>query len=67
MEGNHGVAVDTEGLAPGMLVVDLVIEPELTELLCAAASRGCIVHPGLRTLEGQVDALCAFFEGVSHG
>ena len=67
MLGKPGTPVDVEGLAPGMVVVDLVIEPEMTELLQAASSRGCIVHPGRRTLEGQVDALCTFFEGESHG
>ena len=67
MEGKHGIAVDTEGLTSGMLVADLVVEPELTELLRIAASRGCTVHAGRRTLEGQVDALCTFFEGVSSG
>ena len=67
MEGTPGLSVDVEGLVPGLLVADLVIEPEMTELLQAASSRSCIVHPGLRTLEGQVDALCTFFEGASNG
>ena len=67
MEGKPGPAVDTEGLVPGMVVADLVIEPEMTELLQAASSRGCIVHLGRRTLEGQVDTVCTFFEGASNG
>jgi shikimate dehydrogenase len=67
MQGKPGLSVEPEGLSPGMVVADLVIEPEMTELLQAATSRGCIVHPGLRTLEGQVDALCTFFEGAANG
>jgi shikimate dehydrogenase len=67
MLGKPGMPVDVEGLVPGMVVVDLAIEPEMTELLQAASSRGCIVHPGRRTLEGQVDALCTFFEGAANG
>jgi len=63
MAGSCGSPVDPSRLAPGTLVVDLVIEPELTYLLQAAAARGCIVQPGLFTLAGQVDALCAFFDG----
>jgi shikimate dehydrogenase len=67
MEENPGPSIDAEDLAPGMVVADLVIEPEMTELLQAASSRGCIVHPGRRTLEGQVDALCTFFEVALNG
>ena len=57
-----GTAIDPPSLGPGMVVADLVVEPEITALLQAAAARGCIVHPGRRTLEGQVDQLCTFFE-----
>jgi len=64
MDGNPGLSVNPDGLNPSMVVADLVIEPEMTELLQAASSRGCTVHPGRRTLEGQVDALCNFFEGA---
>ncbi|MBZ0259500.1 MAG: hypothetical protein K8F90_02735 [Hyphomicrobiales bacterium] len=62
MEGNAGLSVDADNLTPNTVVADLVIEPEMTELLQAASSRGCTVHPGRRTLEGQVEALCNFFE-----
>jgi shikimate dehydrogenase len=62
MAGSLGMAIDPDELAPGTLVVDLVVEPEQTALLQAAAARGCVIHPGRRTLEGQVDLLCDFFE-----
>jgi shikimate dehydrogenase len=62
MAGREGFAVEPDRLSPGTLVVDLVVEPEMTELLQAAAARGCAVHPGRRTLEGQIEQLCSFFE-----
>jgi shikimate dehydrogenase len=62
MAGSPGMSIEPGGLAPGTVVADLVVEPEMTGLLQAAATRGCVVHPGWRTLEGQVDHLCAFFE-----
>jgi shikimate dehydrogenase len=67
MEGNPGLSVDADGLTPSIVVADLVIEPEMTDLLKAASLRGCTVHSGRRTLEGQVDALCSFFVGASDG
>ena len=62
-----GMAIDPDKLVVGTLVVDLVIEPELTGLLQAAQAKDCVVQPGWRTLQGQVDALCAFFEGENNG
>ena len=62
MAGIPGLAIDPEGLSPGTVVADLVVEPEMTALLQAAAALGCIIHPGRRTLEGQIDQLCMFFE-----
>ena len=67
MAGSPGTSVDPARLSGGMLVVDLVIEPEMTELLKAAGERSCLVLPGRCTLEGQVDALCAFFDGGALG
>ena len=67
MAGSPGIPMDAERLDPGTVVVDLVVEPETTALLRAAAAKGCFVQPGLRTLEGQIDAICAFFEGDGHG
>ncbi len=67
MKDRPGCAIDPARLGDGTLVVDLVVEPEMTSLLVAAKARGCVVQPGLRTLEGQVDALCSFFEGKDRG
>jgi shikimate dehydrogenase len=67
MAGSPGLPFEPTLLDPGTVVVDLVVEPEMTELLRVAAAKGCFVHPGRRTLEGQVEAVCAFFEGEGHG
>lgn len=66
MANTPGKAIDPTGLTAHTLVADLVIEPEMTALLIAAAAKGCVVQPGRRILEGQVDAVCAFFEGADH-
>jgi shikimate dehydrogenase len=66
MAATPGLPVDCGRLRSGTLVVDLVIEPEMTPLLAAAKARGCLVQPGRRTLEGQVDAICGFFAGDDH-
>lgn len=67
MAGKPGLSIDPQRLAAGTLVADLVVEPVMTDLLKASAARGCPVLPGLHTLAGQVDAVCAFFDGASHG
>jgi shikimate dehydrogenase len=61
MTCSPGLPFEITLLGPGTVVVDLVVEPEMTELLQAAAAKGCLVQPGRRTLEGQVEAVCAFF------
>ncbi len=47
-------------LAPGTLVCDIVTRPERTRLLDEAAARGCVPHPGLPMLAGQVDLILEF-------
>jgi shikimate 5-dehydrogenase len=66
LSSNAGNAVSARGGAVVVVVVDLVVEPQMTQLLTGAEARGCKVQPGLRTLEGQVDAICAFFAGGGH-
>ena len=67
MAHSPGLPIDCARLDRGTLVVDLVIEPEMTALLTAARAMGCEVQPGRRTLAGQIDAICAFFAGDAHG
>ena len=47
-------------LAPGTLVCDIVTRPAQTRLLREAAARGCVPHPGLPMLAGQVDLILEF-------
>lgn len=67
MAARRGMAVAPERLAARTVVADLVVEPEMTDLLAAASANGCSILPGLRTLAGQVEAVCAFFEGADNG
>jgi shikimate dehydrogenase len=55
--------LDIEGLAPGMVVVDIVNLPQPTPLLAAAAARGCSVQAGAQMLEQQIPLIIAFIEG----
>src|SRR5690348_12878270 len=41
-------------------VYDIVTRLEQTQLLAAAAARGCVPHPGLPMLAGQVDLILDF-------
>jgi shikimate dehydrogenase len=59
--------VRTGGLVPGTLVCDIVTRPERTRLLDEAAARGCVPHPGLPMLAGQVDLILEFLGLSGHG
>ena len=54
------------GLAPGTLVCDIVTRPARTRLLDEAAARGCVPHPGLPMLAGQVDLILEFLGLSGH-
>ena len=53
--------VDPGTLDASMVVVDVVMKPEMTPLLRAAAAIGCRIQPGRHMLEGQADAVASFF------
>jgi shikimate dehydrogenase len=59
--------LDPGKLKPGSLVIDLVVEPNITPLLQAALDRSCRVHTGSHTLMGQVNAILAFFGCIPDG
>lgn len=61
MAAGDPLPLDPSRLKPGSLVIDLVIEPEMTPLLRAAAARNCRIHAGRLTLHGQVAAIVKFF------
>jgi shikimate dehydrogenase len=52
--------VEPRFLAPGMLAAEVVMQPDVTAFLEAAASRGCRVHRGLPMLTEQVAILASF-------
>ncbi|WP_456861952.1 shikimate dehydrogenase family protein [Bradyrhizobium sp. USDA 4503] len=57
--------IDVAELQPGMLVAEVVMNPEITPLLREAAARGCQIHPGVRMLEGQLQAIFSFLTAVA--
>lgn len=60
MHADDAMPIDVEALTPGMLVAEIIMTPETTPLLAAAAARGCGVHPGLPMLEAQIVAMARF-------
>jgi shikimate dehydrogenase len=59
--------VDPARLSPHMLAAEVVMEPEVTPFLAAAAARGCPTHPGLPMLTQQVPILADFVLGPAAG
>jgi shikimate dehydrogenase len=60
MQPGDGTPLDVAGLRAGMLAAEVVISPETTPFLAAAASRGCAVHYGRPMLEAQIDLMVDF-------
>jgi shikimate dehydrogenase len=60
MQPGDPLPVAVSRLAPGTLVCDVVTRPARTRLLDEAAARGCVPHPGLPMLAGQVDLILDF-------
>ena len=54
--------LDAEALDPGMIVAEVVMEPELTPLLAQARSRGCSIHYGKPMLDHQLDLMADFMK-----
>ncbi|MFC3057924.1 shikimate dehydrogenase family protein [Paenirhodobacter populi] len=52
---------DVSGLSTGMVVAEVVMEPEITPLLAAARGIGCAIHPGKPMLEYQTELMSDFF------
>ncbi len=52
---------DLERLAPGTLVVELIVNPAQTPLLREAARRGLPTHRGIYTLSEQIRSYAEFF------
>jgi shikimate dehydrogenase len=60
MHAGDPLPVDPRTLAPGALVAEVVMEPDETPFLIAAAERGCVVHKGVHMIECQIELLADF-------
>jgi shikimate dehydrogenase len=63
LHAGDALPVDSALLTPDMLVAEVVMLPEITALLGAAAARGCRIHHGRHMLDEQI-RLMAEFMGV---
>jgi shikimate dehydrogenase len=63
LKPEDALPVDPALLRPGMLAAEVVMQPEVTRFLAAAAERGCRTHGGLPMLTEQVPILAAFVGG----
>ncbi len=61
LEAGDGFSFDVEKAEPSTLVAEVLMKPETTPLLHAAAARGCKIHQGKHMLDGQRDLMMAYF------
>lgn len=52
--------LDVETIAPGALVGEVVMQPDMTPLLLAAERRGAGIHKGVHMITGQAELLAQF-------
>lgn len=60
MHEGDALPVDAARLAAGTLVAEVVMKPDVTPLLVAAAARRCAVHKGVHMIEAQARLLVDF-------
>jgi len=60
LKPGDALPVPPERLHPGMLAAEVVMQPDVTAFLEAAAARGCGTHRGIHMLTGQVAILADF-------
>lgn len=60
LKPTDALPVEPRLLQPGMLVAEVVMQPDVTALLEAAAARGCRTHKGLPMLTEQIPILADF-------
>lgn len=61
LEPGDPFSFDVARLDPATLVAEVLMKPETTALLQAAAARGCTIHRGKHMLDGQRDPMMAYF------
>jgi len=52
--------LDPDQISPETIVADIVMQPDVTPLLAAAAERGAIIHKGVHMITTQIDHLIDF-------
>jgi len=62
MRPGDRVPLDAAKLVPGMVVAEVIMEPEITPLLEMAKARGCRIHLGKPMLEQQLELMASFFK-----
>jgi len=60
LKAQDPLPLPVETLAPGTVVGEVVMNPDITPLLRTAAERGCIIHKGAHMITGQIDLLAEF-------
>lgn len=60
MHAGDALPVDVARLDPATLVAEVVMQPDVTPLLAAAAERGCRIHKGVHMIEAQARLLVDF-------
>lgn len=61
LKPDDALSFDIETVAPSTLVAEVIMKPETTRLLTAAAERGCRTHQGRHMLDGQLLMMMRFF------
>ena len=61
LEPGDPFSFDVERLDRSTLVAEVLMKPETTALLTAAAGCGCAIHQGKHMLDGQRDLMMAYF------
>lgn len=54
---DDALPVDVASLTPDQLVAEIIMQPEVTPLMAAAAARGCRTHPGHPMLRCQLELM----------
>jgi shikimate dehydrogenase len=60
LKSDDPLPLPVETLERSTLVADVVMNPDVTPLLAAAAARGCPIHKGVHMITGQVELLADF-------
>lgn len=61
MSSSDPLPFDVSALRPDCVVADAVMKPRVTRLLIQAARHGCPTQEGRHMLDGQLDAIWAYF------